>query len=85
MVIWFLSWKSVLRVWKLCVRPKVKVGLGAWRRLNHKNDHHDPLRNIHLLERLLAPSRFGHLDVVASMQRLASSQDPARTRTEAEG
>ena len=50
-VIWFLSWKSALRVSKLCVTPRLEWGLDAWRRMNHKYDPRNPLRNIQLLER----------------------------------
>ena len=35
---------------------KTEVGLDAWRRLNHKYDPRNPLRNIQLLGKLLAPS-----------------------------
>ena len=47
---------------------KTDVGLDAWRRLNHKYDPRNPLRNIQLLEKLLAPSQVGYADVVASME-----------------
>ena len=46
------------------------VGLDAWKRLNHKYDPRNPLRNIQLLEKLLAPSQIGYADVVASMEGL---------------
>ena len=49
---------------------KTEVGLDVWRRLTHKYDHRNPLRNIQLPEKLLAPSQVGHADVVASMERL---------------
>ena len=48
---------------------KTEVGLDARRRLNHKYDPRNPLRNIQLLEKLLAPSQVGYSDVVASMER----------------
>ena len=57
MVIWFLSWKSARNT-------KTEVELDAWRRLNHKYDPRNPLRNIQLLERLLAPSKVGYSDVL---------------------
>ena len=47
-----------------------EVGLDARRQLNHKYGPRNPLRNIQLLERLLAPSQVGYSDVVASMERL---------------
>ena len=46
------------------------MGLDAWRRLNRKYGPRNPLRNISLLEKLLAPSQVGYADVVASMERL---------------
>ena len=49
---------------------KTEVGLDAKRKLNHKYDPRNPLRNIQLLEKLLAPSQVGYSDVVASMERL---------------
>ena len=49
---------------------KTEVGLDAWRRLKHKHDPRNPLRNMQLLERLLAPSQVGYSVVVASMERL---------------
>ena len=58
---------------------ETEVGLDAWRRLNHKYDPRNPLRNIQLLERLLAPSQVGYSDVVANMERLElgnRSEDP---------
>ena len=36
---------------------KTEVGLDAWRRLYHKYDPRNLLRNIQLLERLLAPTK----------------------------
>ena len=48
---------------------KTEVRLDAWRRLNHTYAP-NPLGNIQLLERLLAPSQVGYSDVVASMDRL---------------
>ena len=49
---------------------KTEVGLDAWRRLNHKYDPRNPLQNIQLLEKLLAPTQVGYSDVAASMDRL---------------
>ena len=46
---------------------KTEVELDTWRRPNHKYDPRHPLRNIQLLERLLAPSQGCCSDVVASM------------------
>ena len=45
---------------------KTEVGLDAWRRLNHKYDPRNPLRNMQLMEKLLAPSPVCYSDVVAS-------------------
>ena len=45
---------------------KAEAELDAWRRLNHKYAPHHPLRNIQLLERLLAPTQAGCSDVVVS-------------------
>ena len=59
---------------------KTEVGLDAWRRLNHKYDHRNPLRNTQLLEKLLAPSQVGHSDVVASMERLEQELRVVRPR-----
>ena len=42
---------------------ETEVGLDAWRRQNHKYDPRNPLRNIQLLEKLLAPSQVGCPDV----------------------
>ena len=49
---------------------KTEVGLDAWRRLNHKYHPRNPLRNIQLLEKLLAPTQVGYSGVIASMERL---------------
>ena len=49
---------------------KTEVGLDARRRLNHKYHPRKSLRTIQLLERLLAPTKVGYADVVASMERL---------------
>ena len=49
---------------------KTEVELDAWRRLNHKNGPRNPLRNIQLLERLLATTHVGYSNVVASMERI---------------
>ena len=59
---------------------KTEVGLDALRRLNHKYDPRNPLRNIQLLERLLAPSQVGYSDVVASMERLEQELRVVRQR-----
>ena len=59
---------------------KTEVGLDAWRRLNHKYDPRNPLRNIQLLEKLLAPSQVGYADVVASMERLEQELRVVRQR-----
>ena len=49
---------------------KTEAGLDAWRWLIHKCDPRNPLRNIQLLETLLAPTQVGDADVVANMERL---------------
>ena len=36
----------------------------------HKYDSRGPLRNIQLLEKLLAPTQVGYIDVVASLEKL---------------
>ena len=59
---------------------KTEVRLDAWKRLNHKYDPRNPLRNIQLLERLLAPSKVGYSDVVASMERLEQELRVVRQR-----
>ena len=59
---------------------KTEVGLDAWRRLNHKCDPRNPLRNIQLLEKLLAPTQVGYSDVVASMERLEQELRVVRQR-----
>ena len=65
----FLSWKSAPKV--LIVRnTKIEVELDAWRRLSHKNDLCNLLRDTRLLERLLAPTQIVFSDVAASMERL---------------
>ena len=50
---------------------KAEVGLDAGRRLNHKCDPRNPLRNIQLLERLLAPTKVV-LDVRVVRQRFGN-------------
>ena len=57
---------------------KTEVGLDAWRRLNHKYDPRNPLRNI--LEKLLAPSQVGYADVVAIMETLEQGLRVVRQR-----
>ena len=59
---------------------KTEVELDAWRRLNHKYDPRDTLRNIQLLERLLAQTQVGYSDVVASMERLEQGLRVVRQR-----
>ena len=59
---------------------KTEVGLDAWRRLNHKYDPFNPLRNIQLLEKLLAPPQVGYADVVGSMERLEQELRVVRQR-----
>ena len=59
---------------------KTEVGLDAWKRMNHKYDLRNPLRNVQLLERLLAPSQAGYSDVVASMERLEQELRVVRQR-----
>ena len=59
---------------------KTEVGLDAQRRLNHKYDPRDPLRNIQFLEKLLARSQVGSSDVVASMERLEQELRVVRQR-----
>ena len=59
---------------------KTALGLDAWRRQNHKYDPRNPLKNIQLLERLLAPSQVGYSDVVASMERLEQELRVVRQR-----
>ena len=61
---------------------KTEVGLDAKRRLNHKYDPRNPLRNIQLLEKLLAPSQLGSSDVVASMERLEQELRVVRQRSD---
>ena len=51
-------------------KTKTEVGLDAWRRLNHKYDPRNPLRNIQLLEKFLVPSQVVCSDEVASMEKL---------------
>ena len=79
MVTWFLSWKGALKALRLCATPRPK-GLDAWRRLNHKYGPRNPLRNIQLLEKLLAPSQVGSSDVVASMESLEQELRVVRQR-----
>ena len=59
---------------------KTEAELDAWRRLNHKYDPRNPLRNMQLLERLLAPSQVCLSDVVASMERLEQELRVVRQR-----
>ena len=59
---------------------KTEVGLDARRRLNHKCDPRNPLRNIQLLKKLLAPSQVGFSDLVASMERLEQELRVVRQR-----
>ena len=59
---------------------KTEVGLDAWRRLNRKYDPRNPLRNIQLLEKMLAPTQVGYSDVVASMERLEQELRVVRQR-----
>ena len=59
---------------------QTEVGLHAWRRLNHKYDPRNPLRNIQLLEKLLAQSQVGCADVVASMEGLEQELRVVRQR-----
>ena len=59
---------------------KTEVGLDAWRRLNHKFDPRNPLRNIPLLEELLAPTQVGYSEVVASVERLEQEMRVVRQR-----
>ena len=60
---------------------KTEVGLDAWRRLNHKYDPRNPLRNIQLLKKLLTSTQVGFADVVASMERLEQERRVDRQRT----
>ena len=69
-VIWFLSWNSALRVLKICALPKLKWDLMRGNLLSHKFDPRNPLRNIQLLEELLAPTQVGYSEVIARMERL---------------
>ena len=59
---------------------KTEVGLDAWRRLNHKYDPGNPLRNIQLLERVLAPTQVSPSDVAASMETLEQELREVRQR-----
>ena len=60
---------------------KTGVRLDVWRRLNHKYDPRNPMRNIQLLERrLLAPTQVGYSDVVAIMERLEQELRVVRQR-----
>ena len=69
MEIRYPSWRRTLKeVFEIVRDNKTEVGLDAWRRLNHKNDPRNPLRNIQLLDRLLAPTQVDYTDVVASME-----------------
>ena len=54
---------------------KTEGGLDAWRRLNHKYDPRNLLRNM-----LLAPTQVGYSDVVASMERLEPELRVVRQR-----
>ena len=47
MEIRYPSWRRTLKeVFEIVRDNKTEVGLDAWRRLNHKNDPRNPLRNI---------------------------------------
>ena len=59
---------------------KTEVGLDAWTRLSHKYHPRTPLRNIQVLESLLAPSQVRYSDVVASMERLEQELRVVRQR-----
>ena len=48
--------------------------------MNHKCDPRNHLRNVQLLERLLAPTQVGGTDVVASMERLEQELRVVRQR-----
>ena len=65
---------------KIVRNTETEVGLDAWRLLNHKYDLRNLLRNIQLLERLLAPSQGGYSDVVARMERLEQELRVVRQR-----
>ena len=59
---------------------RIEEGMDAWRRLNHKYDPRNPLRNIQVLERLFAQTQVGYSDVVANMERLEQELRAARQR-----
>ena len=52
MVIWFLM-EECTEGLEIMRNTKTEVGFDAWRRLNHKYDPRNPLRNTQLLEKLL--------------------------------
>ena len=80
MEIWFLSWKSALKVFEVVRNTKTEVELDAWRRPNHKYDPRNPLRNKQRLERMLALSQVGKSNVVASMERVEPELRVVRQR-----
>ena len=59
---------------------KTEVELDAWRRLSHKDDPRNLLRNIQLLERLLETTHVGHSNVVASTERIEQELRVVRQR-----
>ena len=65
---------------KIIRNTKAEVGLDAWRRFNHKYDPRNPLRNIQLLKKLLAPTQVGYADMVASIKKLEQEIPVVRHR-----
>ena len=57
-----------------------EVGLHVWRRLHHKCDPRNPMRNIQMLENLLAPMQVGCTDVVATLEKLEQELRVVRHR-----
>ena len=46
-----------------------EVGLDAWRRLNYRFDPTSPLRNLQMLEKLIAPPQVGFGEVVKAVEK----------------
>ena len=57
-----------------------EVGLDAWRRLNHRFDPMNPLRNLQLLEQLIQPPQAKFEDVVAGIEKWEQKMRITRTR-----
>ena len=67
-------------VFEIVRNTRTEVGLDAWTRLGHKDGLRNPLRNIQLPERLLAPSQVGYSDVLANVERLEQELRVVRQR-----